>query len=156
MFSEKEVMYNLKPRSQMPLRTATNAVRTIFRQWTFGKTMEKQGDSYEIIVRTNLCDRRITRLFCSTHVDINYFLSILVSSSSSEVDYVYAIFSTLLQCHSTPCLNVLLSVWFSAPFLGPVPSTFHSNKCFKRLWCLWIWPNYLSFLSSTIFKDLIF
>ena len=33
----------LKPRSQMPLRTATNAVRTIFRQWKFGKTMEKTG-----------------------------------------------------------------------------------------------------------------
>ena len=87
----------IKPRSQMPLRTATNAVRTIFRQfrkiylrrqyetsvcrpfvsseigrwpfqdfcqprtkqWQFEKTMEKQGDSYEIIVRTNLCDRSI-------------------------------------------------------------------------------------------------
>ena len=50
-----------KPRSQMPLRTATNAVRTIFRQWKFEKTMEKQGDSYEIIVRTNLCDRSISK-----------------------------------------------------------------------------------------------
>ena len=43
----------------MPLRTATNVVRTIFRHLKFGKTMEKQGDSYEIIVRTNLCDRSI-------------------------------------------------------------------------------------------------
>ena len=49
-------------RSQMPLRTATYAVRTIFRQWKFGKTIEKQGDSYEIIVRTNLCDRSINHL----------------------------------------------------------------------------------------------
>ena len=46
----------------MPLRTATNAVRRFFRQWKFGKTMEKQGDSYEIIVCTNLCDRSITGL----------------------------------------------------------------------------------------------
>ena len=51
------IVDSLKPRSQMPFRTATNAVRTIFRQWKFGKTMEKQGDSYEIIVRTNPCDR---------------------------------------------------------------------------------------------------
>ena len=42
----------LKPRSQMPLRTATEALRTIFRQWKFRKTMEKKGDLYEIIVRT--------------------------------------------------------------------------------------------------------
>ena len=46
------LVFTFKPRSQMPLRTATN-VRMIFRQWTFGKTMEKQGDSYERIVRTN-------------------------------------------------------------------------------------------------------
>ena len=49
----------VKPQSQLSLRTATNAVRTIFRQWKFGKTVGKQGDSYEIIVRTNICDRSI-------------------------------------------------------------------------------------------------
>ena len=52
---------NNSNRSQMPLRTATNAVRTIFRQWKFGKTMEKQGDSYEIIVREHIfffCPRK--------------------------------------------------------------------------------------------------
>ena len=32
----------------MSLRTATNAVRTIFRRWKFGKTKEKQGDSCEL------------------------------------------------------------------------------------------------------------
>ena len=59
VFGSPRVVYpaqtHVKPRSQMPpSRTATNAVRTIFRQWKFGKTMEKQGDSSEIIVRTNL------------------------------------------------------------------------------------------------------
>ena len=68
----------LKPRSQMPLRTATNAVRTIFRQWNFGKTMEKQGDSYEIIVRTNLCDRSIRgcRTMTPSKKSINIFVNL--------------------------------------------------------------------------------
>ena len=76
----------LKPRSQMPLPTATDAGRTIFKQWKFGKTMEKRGDSYEIIVRTNLCDRSVTYILTHLESELrDYINRILVTTASADL-----------------------------------------------------------------------
>ena len=43
----------------MLLRLATNAVRMIFQRMEIREDNGKMGDSYKIIIRTNLCDRTI-------------------------------------------------------------------------------------------------
>ena len=70
----------------MPLRNATNAGRMIFKQWKFGKTMEKRGDSYEIIVRTNLCDRSVTYILTHLEWELrDYTNRILVTTASADL-----------------------------------------------------------------------
>ena len=75
----------LKPRSQMPLPTATDAGRTIFKQWKFGKTMEKRGDSYEIIVRTNLFDRSVTYILTHLESELRDYINRILVTTAMQI-----------------------------------------------------------------------